>query len=164
MPEFSFQQALAQVYKITRENSRVKSITQDLLESLEEDQDAGHVVDLELANIHLEISQDIDEAYRYAKREYKKRPRNIDVCKTMAKVLYKKNNLEEANKLIEVASRTNKQDMEIFFLKGLINYKLGNMKDGIELMKVALKINPFLNEDLLQEMRVASKNEISALH
>ena len=164
MPEFSFQQEMAHVYKITHENSRAKSITQDLLESLEEDQDAGHVVDLELANIHLDISQDIDEAYRYAKREYKKRPQNIDVCKTMAKIHYKKNNLEEANKLIEIASRTNKQDAEIFCLKGLINYKLGKTKDGIELMNRALKINPFLNEDLLQEMRAVSKNEITALY
>ena len=164
MPEFSFQQALARVYKITNENSRAKSITQDLLESLEEDQDAGHVVDLELANIHLDISQDIDEAYRYAKREYKKRPQNIDVCKTMAKVHYKKNNLEEANKLIEVASRTNKQDMEIFCLKALINYKLGKTKDGLELMNRALNINPFVNEDLLQEMRTVSKNKIASLH
>ena len=148
--------------KVTHEDLRAKSITQDLLESLEEDQEAGHVVDLELANIHLDISQDIDEAYRYAKREYKKRPQNIDVCKTMAKIHYKTNNLEEASKLIEIASRTNKQDTEIFGLKGLISYKLGKTKDGIELMNRALKINPFLNEDLLQEMRAVSKNEITA--
>lgn len=160
MPEFSFQQEMAHVYKITHENSRAKSITQELLESLEEDQDAGHVVDLELANIHLDILQDIDESFRYAKKEYKKRPQNIDVCKTMAKIYYKKNNLEEANKFIEIASRTNKQDAEIFCLKGLINYKLGKTKDGIEFMNRALKINPFLNEDLLQEMRVVSKNDV----
>jgi tetratricopeptide (TPR) repeat protein len=164
MPEFSFQQEMAHVYKITHEKSRAKSITQDLLESLEEDQEAGHVVDLELANIHLDILQDIDEAYRYAKKEYRKRPLNIDVCKTMANIHYKKNNLEEANKLIEIASRTNKQDSEIFCLKGLINYKLGKTKDGIELMNRALKINPFLGEDLLQEMRECQKNDITALY
>jgi len=164
MPEFSFQQEMAHVYKITDKASRAKFVTQDLFESLEEDQDAGHVVDLELANIHLDILHDIDEAYRYAKREYKKRPQNIDVCKTMAKIHYKKNDLEKANKLIEVASRTNKQDAEILCLKGLIDYQLGNTKDGIELMNAALKINPFLNEDLLQEMKAVSKNEISALY
>jgi tetratricopeptide (TPR) repeat protein len=163
MPEFSFQQEMAHVYKVTDENSRAKSITQDLLESLEEDQEAGHVVDLELANIHLDILQDIDEAYRYAKREHNKRPQNIDVCKIMAKIHYKKNNLDEANKLIEVASRTNKQDMEIFCLRGLINYKLGKTKNGMELIDRALKINPFLAEDLLQEVRAVLKNEITAL-
>ena len=164
MPEFSFQQEMAHVYKITHENSRAKSITQDLLEGLEEDQDAGHVVDLELANIHTDITQDLDEAYRCAKKEYKKRPRNIDVCKTMAKIYYKKNNLEEANKLIEIASRTNKQDAEMFCLKGLINYKLGKTREGVELMNRALMINPFLNEGLQQEMRAVSKYEISALY
>lgn len=164
MPEFSFQQEMAHLYKITQESSRVKSVTEDLLKSLEDDQDAGHVVDLELANIHLDITKDIDEAYRYAKREYKKRPQNIDVCKTMAKIHYKKNNLEEANKLIEIASRTNKQDAEIFCLKGLINYKLGKTKDGAELMREALNINPFFNEVLQQEMRAVSKNEITGLY
>jgi tetratricopeptide (TPR) repeat protein len=157
MPEFSFQQEMALVYKTTHENSRAKSVIESLLESLEEDQDAGHVVDLELANIHLDILQDIDEAYRYGKKEYKKRPQNIDVCKTMAKIYYKKNDFEEANKVIEVASRTNKQDAEIFCLKGLINYKLGETQKGIELMNRAVKINPFLNEDLLQETRAVAK-------
>jgi len=161
MPEFSFQQEMTRVYKITHENARAQSITQDLLASLEEDQDAGHVVDLELANIHLDISGDIDEAYRYAIKEYKKRPQNIDVCKTMAKINYKQNKLEEANELIEVASRTNKQDAEIFCLKGLINYKLGKTNYGIELMTRALKINPSLNEDIMQEMRAVSKNQIA---
>ena len=82
----------------------------------------------------------------------------------MAKIQYKKNNLEEANQLIEIASRTNKQDAEIFCLKGLINYKLGKTKDGKELMNTALKINPFLNEDLLQEMQAVSKSKIIALY
>jgi len=163
MPEFSFQQEMAHVYKITHEESRAKSVTQDLLEGLEEDQDAGHVVDLELANIHLDILQDFDEAYSYAKKEYIQRPQNIDVCKTMAKIHYKKNNLEEAHRLIEIASRTNKQDAEMFCLKGLINYKLGKTKEGIEFMNRALMINPFLNEGLQQEMRAVSKNEIAAV-
>jgi tetratricopeptide (TPR) repeat protein len=162
MPEFSFQQEMAHVYKMTHENSLAKSVTESLLESLEEDQDAGHVVDLELANIHLDISQDIDEAYHYAKKEYKRRPQNIDVCKTMAKIHYKKNNFEEANKLIEIASRTNKQDAEIFCLKGLITYKLGETKNGVELMNRSLKINPFLNEDLRAEMTALTINEITA--
>lgn len=164
MPEFSFQHEMARVYKLTNENERAKSITQNLLKSLEEDQDAGHVVDLELANIHLDISEDIDEAHRYAIKEYKKRPKNIDVCKTMAKIQYKKNNLEEANKLIETASRTNKLDAEILCLKGLIDYKLGKQKNGIEHMNRAMELNPFLNEDLLQEIKNVSKNEITALY
>ncbi len=164
MPEFSFQHEMARIYKIKNENARAQSITQNLLESLEEDQDAGHVVDLELANIHLDISGDIDEAYRLAIKEYRKRPQNIDVCKTMAKIHYKQDNLKEANKLIEIAARTNKQDAEIFCLKGLIYYKLGKKKDGIEHMNRALEINPFLNEDLLQEIKQVSKNEITALY
>ena len=163
MPEFSFQQEMVQVYEITHEESRAKSITQDLLASLEQDQDAGHVVDLELANIHLDILQDIDGAYRYAKKEYRKRPQNIDVCKTMAKIHYRRNDLDEASRLIEIASRTNKQDTEILCLKGLINFKLGKTKEGIELMNKALTINPFMSGNLQKEMRAVSENKIAVL-
>jgi hypothetical protein len=81
----------------------------------------------------------------------------------MARIHYKKNDLDEANKLIEIASRTNKQDAEIFCLRGLINYKLGDTNAGIELMNRALMINPYLSEDLLQEMSAVSKNKIAAL-
>jgi tetratricopeptide (TPR) repeat protein len=164
IPEFSFLQELAYIYQMTQKNLHAKSTTEELLEDLEEDQDAGHGVDLELANVYLYLSRDIDKAYRYAKKEFKKRPLNIDVCKTMATIHYKQNSLEEANEMIEIASRTNKQDAEIFCLKGLINYKLGKTKNGIELMDRALKLDPFLNEDLQQEMTEISKNETSPLN
>ena len=133
------------------------AITQELLEGFEEDQDAGHVVDLELANMYLYTTHDIDKAYYYAEKEYLKRPQNIDVCKTMAAIQYKRNNLHEANKLIEIASRTNKQDAEILYLKGLINYKLGNEKVGVELTEKALGINLFINDDLLKEVSATMK-------
>ena len=81
----------------------------------------------------------------------------------MAKIHYKRNDLEEASKLIEIASRTNKQDTEILCLKGLINYKLGNTNEGIELMNRALTINPFLTEISKKEMKAVSQNKITAL-
>ncbi len=164
IPEFSFQQTLASIYKVTGEKKKAKRVIEDLLESLEEDQQAGHIVNLELANIHLEITENLDEAYSYAQKEYKKRPENIDVCKTMAKIFYKKNNLEEAKKMIEKASRTNKQDAEIVSLKGLIFYKTGDKEIGIALMNQALEINPFLDESIIKEMNGLTQVKLSGLH
>jgi tetratricopeptide (TPR) repeat protein len=164
IPEFSFQQELASIYKVTGKKNIAKSVTEDLLESLEEDQEAGHTVNLELANIHFDITENLDEAYSFAKKEYKERPGNIDVCKTMAKIFYKKNNLEEAKKLIEKASRTNKQDAEIVSLKGLIIYKLGDREKGIELMNKALQLNPFLNETIVKEINRLTQNKFNRLH
>jgi tetratricopeptide (TPR) repeat protein len=157
MPEFSFLQELAHVYQITGKNSRVTSITGKLLEGFEDDQDAGHDVDLEIAKVYFYVLHDVEMAYHHAQKEYRKRPNNIDVCKTMAAIRYKQNNLEEAIKLIDMASRTNKQDAEMLGLKGLINYKLGKTAYGVELMDKAREINPFLNGDLLVEMSAVKK-------
>lgn len=166
IPEFSFKQTLASVYKTIGKEKKARSITKELLESLAEDQDAGHSVDLEISNIHLDITEDLDEAYSYAKKEFKKRPENIDVCKTMAKIFYRKNDLKEAEKFITKASRTNKQDAEIFGLKGLVSYKSGHQEIGIALMNHALALNPFLNESIIKEMTELKEKykKLSDLH
>ena len=152
IPEFSFLQNLASVYKLTGEKNKARYVTDELLQSLQEDQKAGHAVDLELANIHLELTGDIDEAYGYANKEYRRRPGNIDVCKTMAKIFYMKSNLKEAERFIENASRTNKQDAEIFCLKGMIAHRSGDEEKGWALINKGLAINPFLNESMMNEI------------
>jgi tetratricopeptide (TPR) repeat protein len=164
IPEFSFQQELASVYKVTGEKNKAKSMTEELLESLQEDQEAGHIVNLEIANIHLDITEDLDEAYSFAKKEYRKRPENIDVCKTMASIAYRKNNLEEAGKLIEKASRTNKQDAELISLKGFIAYKSGDQEIGLALMNKALQLDPFLDQTVVNEINGLTKNKLTVLH
>ena len=109
-------------------------------------------------NPHL-ITKEIDETYRYAKKEYKVRPENIDVCKTTGKIQYMKK-WSWRSEQIDWSGIKNKQkqDAEIFGLKGLINYKPGRRKDGIELMNRAVN-KSFLDEDLLQEMTGLAKNE-----
>lgn len=163
IPEFSFLQEMAAVYIAKGEKSNAKAITDELLASLEQDQDAGHTVDLELANIHLDITQDFDKAYTFARKEFRKRPDNIDVCKTMSKIYYKKNKLEEANKMIDLAARTNKQDAEIFCLKGLINYRLGKRENGIALINKARQLDPFLEQDWVTEINRVTNNSMSGL-
>lgn len=163
IPEFSFQQELALLYKATGKPNKAKSITEDMLEGMKEDQQAGHVVNLELANIHIDITENLDQAYSFAKKEYKERPDNIDVCKTMAKILYRKNDLKEAQRLIERAARTNKQDAEIVGLKGLIIYKSGDKQTGIRLVKQARELDPFISGVIAQEINSLTQNQLSAL-
>jgi hypothetical protein len=71
----------------------------------------------------------------------------------MAKIQYK--NKRRGNKLSGVASgRTN--GMRKFFV-GFDRLQTWRNQDGTELMNSALRINPFLNEDLRQEMKAMSK-------
>lgn len=163
IPEFSFEQELALLFKETGETNKAKTITEDLLEGMKEDQQAGHVVNLELANIHIDLTENIDDAYSFARKEYEERPANIEVCKTMAKILYWKNDLKEAQRLIERASRTRKQDAEIVGLKGLIMYKSGEKQTGIRLAKQALELDPFLSGAIAEEINSLTQNQFSAL-
>lgn len=163
IPEFSFQQQLASLYMTTGKTNKAKSMTEDLLEGMKEDQEAGHIVNLELANIHIDLTGNLDKAYSFARKEYEERPANIEVCKTMAKILYKKNDLNEARKLIERASRTRKQDAEILGLEGLVMYKSGEKQTGIRLVKQALELDPFVSGAIAQEMHSLTQNQFSAL-
>ena len=95
MPDLHFCKRWLKYIK-SRESSHAKSMTHNLLASLEQDQDAGHVVDLELANIHLDILQDIDGAYRYAKKNIEKDLRILTFARPWRRSITKEMILEGA--------------------------------------------------------------------
>ncbi len=72
LPEFSFQEELVRIYQQKGEKKKAEKTMEEMLAGLEEDQEAGHVVDLELANIYLELGNDPDQALEYALKEYKR--------------------------------------------------------------------------------------------
>jgi tetratricopeptide (TPR) repeat protein len=88
LPEFVFQEDLVRFYQKQGQVAKAEETLAELLAGMEEDQEAGHIVDLELANIHLELKKDYNQALEYALKEYKRRPNNIDVNKTLANVYY----------------------------------------------------------------------------
>lgn len=151
IPEFSFQEALAEVYQETGKKEEAAVATKKLIEMLEEDADAGHYVDLEMANIYIQLKKDYDKALEYAENEFDKRPENIDVNKTLAHIYYKKNDLDKAKEHIKTATRTNKQEASMLCLAGLIDIKTGKKTEGIQLIKKSFEINPFQNDDLTEE-------------
>ena len=110
----------------------------------------GHYADRELALLYLEKS-DNELALEHAQAEYNRRPNNIDVTQTLAWVHYKRSEYLEANKLIEVALKTNSKNPVLLYQAGLIKVKNGNHVEGIALMNDALNINPFLDIRLKEE-------------
>ena len=80
---------------------------------LKEDTDSGHNMNLEYANLYLNILEDIDMAKEYANKEYRKRPSNIDVNKVMTEIAIKQENRLEAKKYFEVASSTNSKHPDL---------------------------------------------------
>lgn len=163
IPEFSFQEELVLLYKETGRKREAEQTLKELLEGLKEDEEAGHSINLELANIHLDLKGDVEKALEYAMKEYKRRPENIDVCKTLATIYYKKQDYKRAASFLQKASRTNSQDATLLCLNGLVNYKTGNTAQGQELIKKSLSINPFQKGELSAEGRTMLSEQLSKL-
>jgi tetratricopeptide (TPR) repeat protein len=163
LPEFSFQEELVRLYQQQGQHKRAAQTMNEMLAGMEEDQEAGHVVDLELAKIYLELAHDPQKAYQYARREYKRRPLNIDVCRTLAHIYYEKRDYAAAAAYMHQASRTNSQDPTLLCLNGLIQYKLGHQALGEHLIQKSLAINPFQDSPLSQEGKSLISRPVSKI-
>jgi tetratricopeptide (TPR) repeat protein len=163
IPEFSFQQELARLYHKTGEHKKAKTITKELLAGFEEDQEAGHDMNLELAHAYMDLEQNYDEALTFAMKEYKKRPANIDVNKTLAAIYYHKGNYKKANSYLNKATITNSQDPGLLCLNGLVSYKLGHKAAGEKLVQQSFSLNPFMDDAIANEAKSLLRKSYSVL-
>ena len=123
IPEFSFTEELAAVYGEMGQKELAKTEATKVIGMLQEDEEAGHYVDLEMANLYAKLLNDYDKALEYANKEYKKRPDNIDVNKSLAYIYFKKKEFAKAKEFMKVATKTKKQDPELAELSKLISLK-----------------------------------------
>lgn len=86
IPEVGFYISMAQLYKKQDRKEELNVLLDEIFVMLQEDTDSGHNMNLEYADLYLDLIEDYNKALHYAKMEYKKRPNNIDVNKMMAKV------------------------------------------------------------------------------
>ena len=163
IPEFSFQEELVRLYQQQGKTAQAKATMEELLEGLEEDQEAGHVVDLELANIHLQLGKNPNKALEYALNEYKRRPDNIDVCKTLAEIYYQKQEYETAATYLKKAKRTNSQEASLVCLDGLVKFRLGDQVNGTNLVQKSFAINPYQNTLCSAEAKSLMSKALSKL-
>ncbi|QNF31315.1 tetratricopeptide repeat protein (plasmid) [Adhaeribacter swui] len=163
IPEFSFQEELVRLYQQQGRTLKAQATMEDLLKGLEEDQEAGHVVDLELANIHLHLGKDPAKALLYALKEYHRRPDNIDVCKALAEIYYQKRDYRTAATYLKKATRTSSQEASLVCLEGLITYHLGDQVQGAHLIQKSLVLNPYQNTTLSTEGQQLVNKAISKI-
>ncbi len=122
---------------------------------LDDSEDHGHKHGLELANLYMKMGDNLDAALDNAREEYKMRPNNIDVNKSLAMIYYQKNAMELAEKHLAKALSTNSKDPELLSLQGLIAIKSGNQAKGKELIQAAMKTNPHQGTVLAREAKMA---------
>jgi tetratricopeptide (TPR) repeat protein len=153
IPEFSFQEELVRLYQQQGQAGKAARTMKEMLAGMEEDRQAGHVVDLELAKIYLELARDPQQALKYARQEYKRRPANIDVCRTLAQIYYVKQDYKAAAAYMRQASRTHSQDPALLCLAGLIEFKGGRQALGEHLIRKSLALNPHQDSPLSREAK-----------
>ncbi|MEM7038466.1 MAG: tetratricopeptide repeat protein [Bacteroidota bacterium] len=106
IPEVGFYVSMAHLYEKTGRTEEAAKTYAEIQTMMAEDSDAGHNMDLELAEVHLELGKDLEKALTYAQKAYSARPDNIDVNAMMARISLAKGEKAAARKYFEVASRT----------------------------------------------------------
>ncbi len=141
MPEFSFHEEMAEIYDLQGDKEKAKNKYAEVVQMLDEDAQSGHAVDLELCKLYTNMG-DFDSALKYGMKEYKKRPKNIDVNHALAWVYFKQNDIQKAQQHVQVALRTGNKDPELLQKAGAIELALGNAGQGNKLIAQAKKTNP----------------------
>ena len=85
----------------------------DILQMLKEDTDAGHIMNMEYADIYYDLLEKPKEALEYLKIEHNIRPNNIDVNLRLAKVYHGLDSSAEARLHLEAALITDSKDPSI---------------------------------------------------
>ena len=116
IPEVGFYIQLAEIYKAEGLDKKFKETIDEVFVMLQDDVDHGHNMNLEYAELYLELLEDTDKALQYANMEYEKRPNNIDVNRLMARIFKAKNELSTSEEFKSVAVKTNSKHPQLMEL------------------------------------------------
>lgn len=117
IPEVDFYVTLAGLYKSQKKVDALEKLKADILVMLKDDSETGHNMDLEYAHVYNDLFEDTATALVYAKKEFQKRPQNIDVNRTLALLELENNNKEKAISYYKTASSTHSRHPELEMIK-----------------------------------------------
>lgn len=123
IPEFSFYQDLAEIYRKTGRTEAFETTSRELLAMLAEDEASGHRMDLEKAVVYAHLLENYDQALAAVQVAFQDRPDNIDVNRIMADVLIRSGQEDKAAPYLHTASKTNSQKPELLELKHTLAMK-----------------------------------------
>lgn len=145
IPEVGFYVDLAKMEKEKGNEAEVKKLVNEIIPMLEDDEKNGHMMSLEYSEIHLELLNDVNKALEYAQKEYKNRPDNIDVNKSLAVIYYRKGDLQKSREHLNKALITKSHNPELLCLDGLLKAKENAISEGKQLIQKAFATNPNLS-------------------
>ena len=113
IPEVGFYTSLAAIYKKQDRQDEFDNIMKEIFLMLEDDVVNGHNMNLEYADIYINLLDKPEEALIYLNEEYSKRPLNIDVNRMLAKVYLSMNKFDQTKTYASAAAITNSVHPEL---------------------------------------------------
>ena len=153
IPEVSFYVDKAGWQKERGHTEAAKKITIEILEMMADDEKAGHSMSLELSKVNLMLMDDADEALKYAMKEYKIRPDNIDVNRMLAEIYYHMGDMTSANEHLIKSLRTGSKDPSARCLEGILLTKGNKVTEGVRLIQQVFVDIPYLDCSYCREAR-----------
>jgi Tfp pilus assembly protein PilF len=150
---------MVQAYFASGNEKKAKEILTKIAEDIttsvketEEDENAAHHADAELANVYL-LLKNYDLALTHGENEYNRRPDNIDVNALMAWIYYNKGEPGKSLPFIKNALRTNSKNPTLLCQAGLMYYKTGDETKAKALLSEALRNDPNIDSALKEECK-----------
>jgi tetratricopeptide (TPR) repeat protein len=112
MPEFSFQEEMADIYELQGEKQKAKDKYAEVIAMLKQDESSGHIVSLELCRVYTKAGM-MTEALEQGMKEYSQRPNNIDVNLALAWASFRNNDITKALEYIKGARKTGSKDPDL---------------------------------------------------
>lgn len=169
IPDHMFKEGLAEVYTITGEELKSKEIAHDILEYVSElssasntKNDEGQNEDHEMAHACMGVG-DYSRAFKFAMKEYNRRPLNIEVNETVAIILLQLGEPGKAVSYITRALKTDCKNPELLSHAALIYAEAGDTINARRYYQEAFKNKPVLSKTLQLEINAKMK-EIGLAH
>ena len=144
-PEHLFMEQLVAIYRTTGQAENATKIAKLVLQSFEQHDRDGWNVDREYALFCADNDMNLPEALQRAKREYERRPNNIDASQTYAWLLYKNGFAHEAVPYIEQAMHLHSHSALLEYRAGAIFNAAGEGNEAKLHLRQALSIDPFIS-------------------
>lgn len=144
-PEHSFLEQLVSTYRAMGNEHEAGKTIEAVLKEFGDHANEGWNVDREFAAFCAEQGIHLDEALQRAEKEYRRRPKNIDVLDTYAWTLFKNGRATDALPIVERAQRLGTKHASLKLHAAQIYAATGQTSKARELFQQSVNINPYIN-------------------
>ncbi len=117
IPEVGFYISRANWAKNAGQTAQFEALTTEILDMLQDDVESGHQMNLELAEVYLELLDKPAKALEYAIEEFEARPENITVNTLLSRIYLALGDTSNAKRNLSRALATNSKDPQLIALK-----------------------------------------------